>query len=289
MVCLHGRWVQVDHCEDTMLTEFMKKPLTAAVLLASAAGGPYLLYETDVGRQAMQSSAGGFESAGASTASGSFWSLLGYGPGSGDATAGYLGPAGPVPGGNQELWDYTSGVPSLDQLQTADPRQPLVGGPIRDLREVLRFDITPGWVAQNFARVSTVLAEVKLDGLRVPIVTGTSESDLAATVTYYFDNQQQLRRINLQGLTGDPTGIAALMQQYYGLKPEATLGGHLYTTRWNRRVTSMLHVAPAPIMYSTAQHSRYAVFLELNQPDIPYGLSLEAEQILQTGHQTERW
>ncbi len=275
--------------DPAMMTDFMKKPLTAAMLLASAAGGPYLLYETDVGRQAMNGTSGILSSGGESGTS-SFWSALGYDSSSSGWDSGaYHGPIAPVAGGTQELWDYTVGVPSLDQLQNANPSQPLVGGPVRDLREVLRFDIGPGWVAQNFARVSTVLSEFNLDGLRVPVVTGTSQADLAATITYYFDNKQQLRRINLQGLTGDPSGIATLMQQYYRLTPEASLGGHLYTTKWNSQVTSMMHVAPAPIMYATAQHSRYAIFLELNQPDIPYGLSQEAQQILQTGHQASRW
>ena len=272
-----------------MLTDFMKKPLTAAMLLASAAGGPYLLYETDIGRQAMTGTTGILSASSEGSSSG-FWSVLGYDSSANSWNNGaYHGPIAPVAGGTQELWDYTVGVPSLDQLQSANPAQPLVGGPVRDLREVLRFDIAPGWVVQNFARVSTVLSEFNLDGLRVPVVTGTSHSDLAATITYYFDNNQQLRRINLQGLTGDPSGIASLMQQFYRLTPEASLGGHLYTTKWNGQVTSMMHVAPAPIMYDTAQHSRYAVFLELNQPDIPYGLSQEAKQILQTGHQASRW
>ncbi len=79
------------------------------------------------------------------------------------------------------------------------------------------------------------------------------------------------------------------MQQYYNLKPEKSLGGHLFTTRWNNQITSMLHIAPAPIVYATAQNSNFTLFLELNQPSMPYGLSTEAQQILSTGHQTSRW
>ncbi len=47
-----------------------------------------------------------------------------------------------------------------------------VGRPnVVDLREVLRFDVNPAWVMQNFQRVTTVLAETRLDGLRVPFVS----------------------------------------------------------------------------------------------------------------------
>ena len=261
-----------------MLANLIRNPMGMVAVLAGAAGGPYLLYETDAGRVARQTASGLVSNAPNPPS-------LSIDP----VTGTYVGPASVVGKSTTDLWNYTTGVPTLEQLQNANPNQPIAGHPIHDLREVIRFDITPGWVAQNFGRVSTVLADVQLDGLRVPLVTGTNGSDLAATVTYYFDHQQQLRRINLQGLTGDPSAIATLMQQYYHLKSEASLGGHLYTTRWNNRITSMLHVAPVPIMYATAEHSRYTVFLELNQPALPYGLSYEAGQILQTGHQTQRW
>lgn len=267
-----------------MLNQLVRNPLGIAAVLAGAAGGPYLLYETDVGKMARQG-ASGWVSPTVDPTSTSL-NPFGYGP---TGSSQYVGPSKQVGQSTNDLWNYTTGVPSLNELQNANPQQPIVGGPVRDLRDIIRFDITPGWVAQNFGRVSTVLADVQLDGLRVPVVTGTSGSDLAATITYYFDRQQQLRRINVQGLTGDPTAIATLMQQYYNLKAEPTLGGHLYTTRWNNRITSMLHVAPSPIMYSTAEHSRYTLFLELNQPSLPYGLSYEAQSIIASGHQTERW
>lgn len=280
-----------------MLVNFFKKPMGMATLVAAAAGGPYVFYETDAGKRARDV----FTSVTSSVSSDGS-SMLGSSSGAGIedrdtngvpkgflVSSNHVGPAKAVSGGTPALWNYATGVPTLEQLQSASDAQPVVGGPVKDLRDILRFDINPGWVPQNFARVSTVLADVQLDGLRVPVVTGTKQSDLAATITYYFDNQQTLRRINVQGLTGDPSGIANLMQQYYGLKPEASLGGHLYTTRWNNRVTSMLHVAPAPIMYANAVNSNYVVFLELNQPSLPYGLSQEANDVLLTGHQAARW
>ncbi len=169
------------------------------------------------------------------------------------------GPAQAIPGGTNNLWDYTVGVPSLQQLQ----RQPTAigGGNVQDLREVLRFDVTPLWLTQRFSRVTTVLSNVQLDGMRVPLVTGTQTTDLAGTLTYYFDSRQSVRRINLHGLTGDPSQLANLMVQFYGLKPEQSLGGHLYTYRWNNQVNSVLHLSPAPIVYSGADHSKFIVFL----------------------------
>ena len=251
-----------------MLSLLTKKPaLGAALLLASATGGPYVLYETDAGQSARQTANTFFGDAGTAPAASSFQAV----------------------GSTQDLWNFNLGTPSVEQLQ-GEPSQPaLTGTDITDFREVLRFDITPQWVPQRFARVSTVLADMSLDGLRVPIVTGTSVGDVAGTLTYYFDRYQQLQRLNIHGLTGDPARVVQTLQQYYQLRQEPALGGGLFLIKWNGKPTSVLHIAPAPIIYSTAEHSRYTVFLELNQPNIPYGLSAEAQQLIDSGHLTNRW
>lgn len=197
------------------------------------------------------------------------------------------GPSSAIPGGTNQLWNYTLGVPTIQQLQ----QQPtsVGGGEVHDLREVLRFDIAPHWLPQRFSRVSTVLSNVQMDGLRVPLITGTRPTDLAGTLTYYFDANQSLRRINLHGLTGDPSQLAALMVQYYGLQPEQSLGGQLFTTRWNNRIANLLQIAPAPVIYAGADHSKYIVFLELNQTSTSFGLSQEASDMLQNAQATRRW
>lgn len=170
------------------------------------------------------------------------------------------------------------------------PQSPsLSGGEIHDLREVVRFDITPAQVTQRFSRVTTVLSNVQMDGLRVPVVTGTLPTDIAGTLTYYFDVNKTVQRIQLYGTTGDPSLIANLMVEYYRLKPEQSLGGQLFTTRWNNRVTSVMHVTPAPVIYAGATNARFAVFLELNQPSSQYALSEEASQTLGQTQATQRW
>ncbi|XZE44297.1 DUF6690 family protein [Pirellulaceae bacterium SH467] len=312
-----------------MLSNFLQKPTGTAAILVAAIGGPYAAFETDVGTAARKMLMGGSTTAPGSpdsiaTSNPNY--LQGATASWPDPTAtpmppqasypistypaavpanypnpGYpvssvpgnpvlesrQGPAGLVPGGTHQLWDYTIGVPHLQQLQ----QQPgaIGGGEVHDLREVLRFDIQPGWLPQRFSRVSTVLSNVQMDGLRVPLITGTRPSDLAGTLTYYFDAAQSLRRINLHGLTGDPSALAQLMIQFYGLQPEASLGGQLFTTRWNNRVTNVLHIAPAPIMYAGADHSKYIVFLELNQANASYALSEEASGFLKNSQAAQRW
>ena len=198
------------------------------------------------------------------------------------------GPAVAIPGRTDQLWDYTLGTPTLGQIQQ-QPNTSVGGGAVTDLREVLRFDIVPGWLPQRFARVSTVTSNVQMDGLRVPLITGTQPNDIAGSLTYYFDASQSLKRINLHGLTGDPSPLSNLMVQFYQLKPEQSLGGQLFTTRWNNRITSVMHIAPAPVIYAGADHSKYILFLELNQPTNQYGLSEEASEILRTSQSNQRW
>ncbi len=105
------------------------------------------------------------------------------------------------------MWNFNVGTPSVEQLQASTPNPTLTGPVIHDLREVLRFDITPHWVPQKFSRVSTVLADLHFDGLRVPLVSGTEVGDLAGTLTYYFDRYQRLQRVKIHGLTGDPARV----------------------------------------------------------------------------------
>lgn len=257
-----------------MWTLLAKKPALGALLLAGAAGGPYVLYETDAGQSARATATSLFGNSPTGQVSGSNGSITAIATG----------------GSTLDLWNFNLGTPSIDELQS-QPGQPqvLTGPQIVDLREVLRFDITPAWVPQRFARVSTVLSELDLDGLRVPLVTGTAVGDLAGTLTFYFDRYQQLQRVNIHALTGDPMRAVQTLQQYYQLQQEPALGGGLYTIKWNGRASSVLHVAPAPIIYANAEHSRYSVFLELNQPNIPYGLSNEARTLLETGRYTNRW
>ena len=90
--------------------------------------------------------------------------------------------------------------------------QPLApsGGASQSLAEVLRFDVSPRWVTDRWPRVSTVHVQPDLEGLRVPLVTGTMASDLLGSLTYYFDRQQRVRRITLHGHTGDERMLVTL-------------------------------------------------------------------------------
>lgn len=257
-----------------------------AALLAAAAGGPYVASETDWGRGAMGTIA---DTTGTNSVTVYRDADLGT------TVAGYANHAHHEVEKlrrtdssrfryDEQLARKLGGLPS-------DPRATpqMTGVQIQDLREVMRFDISPDWVISRFSRVSTVLADMKLEGLRVPIVTGTQASDVAGTLTYYFDHQRKLQRLTVHGFTGDPGRLVQAMTSDYGLKTEPTLEAGVYTKRWNGNPVHFLRLTHAPVVYSDAVHQKYTVFLELNQPNLMFGISPEAQRIVNSDRGSGRW
>lgn len=251
-------------------------------LLVAAAGSPYVASETELGRSAVSQ----FSDLTSLTSTSSLGSLV-----DGD----YANHA------HHEV--ETLGTTSADRYRYdeqlavklgAIPGDPaaspsLVGTQVHDLRDVVRFDISPFWVTQRFARVSTVLADLNLEGLRVPIVTGTRSDSFAGTLTYYFDTAGSVQRVMLHGFTGDPIAISQLMTAQYGLKPEPTLEAGVMTRRWNGHPIHFLRLSHAPVVYADAVHQKYTVFIELNQANLPFGISDEARRIVESDRFTGRW
>ncbi len=247
---------------------FLKKPIGAALLLAGAAGGPYVLYETDAGQSARNS---------AGQAMG--------GPMTGSPVMGT--PTNSTTGVGSSWWPFGG---STSASQGASNIQPtLTVTPINSLLEVLRFDVPPGWVMQHFPTVNTGIGESQLDGFRVPLITGTRPDDLVGALTYYFDRFQRVQRISLHAVTGDPTRISRDVQQHFRLAQQPALGGGLYTTRWNGSATNVMHITPAAVITANDQNARFQVFLELNQPGLEYGLSAQAKALLDAGAAQGRW
>jgi hypothetical protein len=258
----------------------LKKPMAAAMLLAGAAGGPYVLYETDAGQTAL------------STAN----QVLGTSPatGSDDLVPGKLISAVNATTQSGSAQSSSWWNPFVAASPTSPAGTPASGPEyvvtqINSLSEVLRFDISPAWVIQHFPRVNTGLAELQLDGMRVPLITGTRPDDIVGSLTYYFDHFQRVQRITMQGVTGDPTRLGNELQRNYRMQQQPALGGGLYTINWNGQPTSILHIAPAALITVEQQTARFELYLELNQPGLQYGLSPQSQRLLQTGKQTQRW
>jgi len=173
------------------------------------------------------------------------------------------GPAAPAAAGQQK-----GAKPGQDGLAQA-PAYPGDEAPVYELAEVLRFDVSPGWVVQRWPRVSAGLAQIQLQGYRVPLVTGTREGDLAGSLTYYFNPRQQLQRVTFHGNTGDPRELVALLSSRFGFRRRLTNdpGVFLYETLdATGKPISFLWIRLAPVVKAEQPLERYEVAFLIEQP-----------------------
>lgn len=292
-------------------------------LLASAAGTPWMVHQSTQGRNEQDITAVSGENANElwDTAKGSlaqFESYLQSGNSSGAASQntaanGWSFPSDPrslnnssgQANGQPQISSATWGTGGNASVQTASsqyggvPSGSGAGGSMLqamppaaavDFRDFFRFDATPDWVVQRYPRVSTISSSKDLDGYRAPLVTGTGLSDLSGTITYYFDRFQKVQRIQFQGFTGDPQPLVFLMTQYYYFAPKPILGGQLYVVAWNANPTGVMEITRANVVFSANQANSFKIFLEINQPNVPGGVSADGQQILMRhfGGPTER-
>jgi len=181
------------------------------------------------------------------------------------------------------------GAPGVGVPATSISRQRLTGPEVASIADVIRMDVNRGWVMNNWARVSTNLMDRNLEGLRVPIVSGTSVHDVAGSLTYFFDRQQVLQRVTFEGHSGDPSQLVALATRYYGLRQEPSLGPGMFMARKKDQITSALRISQGAVATTDRPLERYQVMLELNSSDSKYGLSEGYLNVLKLDQQTQRW
>ncbi len=167
---------------------------------------------------------------------------------------------------------------------------PKLEGPGRiAFEQIFRFDLPPAFVTQNWSRVSATLAELELEGLRVPLVTGTQLDDISGSLTYYYDKNHRLQRIAFQGTSGDYRRLTAFVQKFHHLEAEPTLGAGLFMAKWNGTPKSVLRIRNAPVLRADMPLSRFEIDMEINRPDDNYQLSPEMAQSLNFDQHAGRW
>lgn len=147
------------------------------------------------------------------------------------------------------------------------------------LEEALRLDISPVWVTSRWSRVSTVLGETDQMGLRVALVTGTQSTDVAGSLTYYFDQRHQLQRITFTGLTGDESRIITHLMQNFNLRPQPTIAAGLYQAPAGPGKVSQAQVNHLPVVRTTAPNARVELVVELNRPVLAAPVSAAKEPV----------
>jgi hypothetical protein len=169
---------------------------------------------------------------------------------------------------NQLLADENA--PKSAQVSPATSKQATPDGtPIVPLIEALDFNITPAWVIARWPRVNTCTARLQLKGYRVPLVTGASTTDLAGSLTYYFNPAQQLQEIVLRGTTGDPTRLVDVLMIRFGFARRITNDPGLatyevYDAAGKQR--GVARIRSAPVIDATQPLRRFEVELVIQRP-----------------------
>jgi hypothetical protein len=173
--------------------------------------------------------------------------------------------AASIPGGAA-----TTGAPLPGASEPAPASCSSDGTPICALAEVLRFDLTPDGITRRWPRVSTGLGQLQLQGYRVTLVTGTTPTDLAGALTYYFTSQQRLQRITFHGTTGDASGLANfVMTQFHLTRRLANDPGLIIYegVSPDNRPASALRVRATPVVKAADTFHRYDLELVLERPE----------------------
>lgn len=253
----------------------IRRNLTYAAILAACFGGPYSFYSPEA-RETVQS----------------LWNQASAYIPSGEKTSDGEKPVASIeahsavdmPPPEQPSPFVTPSLTGSDAIN-----MPVAGPPVQDFLEVFNFNVDARWVTMRWPRVSTTLADLNLEGLRAPLVTGSQFDDLAGSITYYFDRDGHVQRITFHGTTGDERRLVDMLTRHFGFKHEPTLDAGLYLVKWNGDPTSVLMLRTANIVSASQPHARLNVALEINRPSRYYGLSPQMTEEVDRAKSAQRW
>jgi len=176
--------------------------------------------------------------------------------------------------------DLATRPPQTDALRGPqaglyDNPAPLTGPPGLTLEQALRWDVTKNWVYSNWARKSTGLSDPRLFGVRVPLVTGAGMTDVAGSLTYYFDQAGAVQRMRLRGRTADTSRIVYLAGTAFGMTPtlSGAPGEQLFRAYEDKTLRGELRTRPEGVLWGASPHGSFDVFFEATRPGSAYAVT----------------
>jgi hypothetical protein len=146
------------------------------------------------------------------------------------------------------------------------PAAPRSSVRVQDASSAFDFQVTPEWIVAHWPSVSTGLAQLQLEGYRVPLVTGTGRQDLAGSLTYYFNAEQKLQQITFIGSSGDPRPFIGLLVSRFHLTRRLANDPGLVvyeSAHANNELASSLKLRLAPQAEPNETYRRYEIELSL--------------------------
>ena len=95
-------------------------------------------------------------------------------------------------------------------------------------------------------------------------------ADVAGSLTYYFNAQQQVQRITLRGTTGDPSALVALLTSRYHFARRLTNdpGVVLYeAVDSSNRPVGSLKIRSATVVKANQPYTRFEVDLVMDRAE----------------------
>ena len=154
------------------------------------------------------------------------------------------------------------------------------------LEHLLSFNVTPEWIHSNWSHVTTSLSDVDLKGWRVPVALD-APYDLVGSVTWYFDPQRRVQRIQLHGFSENASGLLGLATSRYGMRRLPSTDTELFTAQIAGQTVGALSCDFSPILKDDISR-RCRLSMELNRQGSEYGLSHNFTSLLQNASERSR-
>jgi|694.fasta_scaffold00715_3 hypothetical protein len=253
-----------------MLSLFPKPSLTTVAGIGALCFGPYMVQETQTGRDLWN------------WATKQAWSSIANpSPSLRDREAPTESPPGQFVSTSPFSAQATSNSRQRGEPSgPATEAYPSTPGPATiDLRAWLRWDLPRGYLLWQHPNAAIVPTERNLLGYRIPFTTGLQSQDLTGTLTYYFDAKDQLQRMELSAASGNPWPMTQWLLPQFHLQPIASLQPNirLAILKSREKTQSLLAVATGEAPSASSPHE---LFLELNR-STDLGLGFHSSQLLQ--------
>ena len=156
----------------------------------------------------------------------------------------------------------------------------LDGGIFYGIDQIINFETTPRDITNRWARISFHVKQNGLHSYRVPVVTGEERDDLAGSLTYLFNEDEELQRIEFLGYTGDASTLINVMKKKFRMTKRPSTLEALYVKSLNRLPVSALRITRPKVVNASTTTHLLEIRFELNKVRLGAILSDSFRQLL---------
>ena len=156
----------------------------------------------------------------------------------------------------------------------------LDGGVFYGINQIINFETTPQDITNRWARISFHVKYNGLHSYRVPVVTGEERDDLAGSLTYLFNEHEELQRIEFLGYTQDASTLINVMKKQFRMTKRPSALEALYVKSLNKLPVSALRITRPKVVNTSTTPPLLKIRFELNKVRLGAILSDSFRQLL---------